>query len=53
MLISLQEAVAVQTMEKLGQILKENGLSLEDLIESGREIRGSIAEKKYGRQRGT
>ncbi len=47
-LISSQEIVATKTLDKIGQALKEKGLSLTELIESGREIRGSIIEKKYG-----
>lgn len=47
-LISPQEIVATRALDRIGQVLKEKGLSLEELIESGREIRGSIIEKKYG-----
>ena len=30
------------------QILREQGFTLDDLIESGREERGKIVEEKYG-----
>lgn len=47
-LISPQEIVATKTLDRIGKVLKEKGLSLEDLIESGREERGSIMKKQYG-----
>jgi AbrB family looped-hinge helix DNA binding protein len=47
-LISPQEVVATEALEKIGEILRENGLTIEQLIESGREIRGQIVKKKYG-----
>ncbi len=46
--ISPQQAVANQALDKIGEVLRERGLSLEKLMESGREERGSIIEKKYG-----
>ena len=48
-LISPQEVVAVKAMDRLGEIIKDNGLSLEELMESGREIRGKIIEERYPR----
>src|SRR6266542_1456588 len=47
-LISPQEIVATKALDRIGEVLKERGLSLNKLIESGREVRGSIIEKKYG-----
>jgi antitoxin PrlF len=46
-LISPQEIVAMETLDKLGEMLKEKGISLEELIDSGREVRGEIAREKY------
>ena|SRR3989344_1118677 len=46
--ISPQQAVANQALDKIGEVLREKGLSLEALIESGRMERGNILEKKYG-----
>lgn len=46
-LISPQQVIANQALDKLGQALKEKGLTLEELIESGREIRGRIVKEKY------
>ncbi len=48
--ISPQQVVANKALDRIGQVLKEKGLSLEELIESGREVRGSIIEKRYGLQ---
>ena len=47
-LISPQEVVATKAMNRLGQIIKENGLTLEDLMERGREMRGQIVKEQYG-----
>lgn len=47
-LITPQQVVANKALDRIGQVLKEKGLSLEELIESGREERGSIIEKRYG-----
>ncbi len=49
-LISPQEIVATKALDRINNVLKEKGLSLEELIESGRKERGNIIEKKYGLQ---
>ncbi|MBI3734737.1 MAG: AbrB/MazE/SpoVT family DNA-binding domain-containing protein [Chloroflexi bacterium] len=46
-LISPQEVVALDALEKIGQLLKENGLTLEELMASGRETRGQLIKEKY------
>lgn len=46
-LISPQEVVAMSALDKLGEMLKEKGITLDELIESGREIRGEIVREKY------
>jgi AbrB family looped-hinge helix DNA binding protein len=46
-LISPQEVVAAEALEKIGEILKENHLTIEQLMESGREIRGRIVKRRY------
>jgi hypothetical protein len=46
-LISPQEVVAMKVLDKLGEMLEGQGLSLEELIDSGRDIRGEIAKEKY------
>lgn len=47
-LITPQATVAMEALDKLGEALKKKGLTLEELIESGREIRGEIVKEKYG-----
>jgi antitoxin PrlF len=47
-LISPQEVIATQALDQIGQALKEKGLALEELVESGREMRGELIEKEYG-----
>lgn len=47
-LITPQEIVATKALNRIGKLLKEKGISLEAIIESGREERGNIIEKLYG-----
>lgn len=49
-LISPQEIVATKALDRIGEALKEKGVSLEELIESGREKRSSLIGKLYGIQ---
>jgi AbrB family looped-hinge helix DNA binding protein len=46
--ITPQEVIATQALDRLGAALREQGLSLEDLIESGREERAILIEEQYG-----
>lgn len=45
--ISPQEIVATKALDRIGKILRGKGVSLDEMIESGRKERGSILEKKY------
>jgi AbrB family looped-hinge helix DNA binding protein len=47
-LITPQEVLAMKALDQLGKALREKGLTLEELIESGREIRGQLIEEEYG-----
>jgi len=47
-LISPREVLAMDALDRIGEVLREQGLSLEELIESGREIRGQIVQEEYG-----
>jgi len=47
-LITPQEVVATNVLNRIGEALKEKGLSLEDLIESGREERSRLLEEQHG-----
>src|SRR2546425_8603272 len=47
-LITRQEVLATKALDRIGQVLRERGLSLEEMIESGREARGTLIEEQYG-----
>ena len=47
-LIAPQEVLATRALNRIGQVLSDKGISLEELIDSGREIRGQIIEEQYG-----
>jgi AbrB family looped-hinge helix DNA binding protein len=47
-LITRQEVVALDALDKIGEMLRERGVTLEEWIESGREIRGNLIEEEYG-----
>ena len=47
-LIKPAEVVASQALDQIGRALKEKGISLEELLERGRELRGEIIEEEYG-----
>lgn len=47
-LISPREVVALDALRRLGESLKAKGITLEELMESGREIRGELLEEMYG-----
>ena len=41
------EMLAFQLLDEIGNALEKKGISLDDLIESGREIRQEIYDEKY------
>ncbi len=47
-LISPREVIAMEALDRIGKALEERGITLEELIESGREIRGQLLEEEYG-----
>jgi AbrB family looped-hinge helix DNA binding protein len=47
-LITPQEIVALKALDEIGAALKEQGLTLEDMIESGRKIREELYREQYG-----
>ena len=49
-LISPREVLTMEALDRIGQVLKEQGIALEDLVDEGREIRGQIVESEYGLQ---
>jgi bifunctional DNA-binding transcriptional regulator/antitoxin component of YhaV-PrlF toxin-antitoxin module len=46
-LIAPQEIIASKALDEIGAILREQGLSLEDLIDSGREERAKLIREQY------
>jgi bifunctional DNA-binding transcriptional regulator/antitoxin component of YhaV-PrlF toxin-antitoxin module len=47
-LITSREAIATQVLDQIGAALREQGLVLDELIESGRQIRGELIRERYG-----
>jgi hypothetical protein len=38
----------MKALDRIGEALKKRGLSLDEIIESGREVRGQMMQEKYG-----
>lgn len=47
-LISPQEVIAMDILDRMGRVLREKGVTLEELMENGRKIRGALLEEEYG-----
>jgi AbrB family looped-hinge helix DNA binding protein len=47
-LITPQKVVALQALDRIGEILREQGLTLEELMDSGAEIREELVREDYG-----
>ena len=47
-LIQPVEVIVGNALDQLGEILREKGITLEELIESGREIREDLLKEQYG-----
>jgi len=47
-IIKPAEVIVTDSLDLIGEALKEKGLSLEQLMERGREIRGELIEEEYG-----
>jgi AbrB family looped-hinge helix DNA binding protein len=47
LLISSHESQLRQLLDEIGDALKEKGITLDELIERGREIRQDIHDEKY------
>ncbi len=47
-LITPQEVLATKALDRIGEVLKEQGLTLRELIESGRDERSRIIQERYG-----
>lgn len=47
-LITSRAIAAIRALDAIGEALKEQGFTLEDMIESGREIREELYREQYG-----
>ena len=45
--IKPSEVVVSDALDEIGRALKEKGISLEELLDRGREIRGELIEDEY------
>lgn len=48
LLITPQEVIATRALDRIGQLLREKGITLAEMIESGREERTKLLEEMYG-----
>ena len=48
LLLRPQEVVAMETLDLIGDALEKRGISLEELIDDGREIGSKLMEEEYG-----
>lgn len=47
-IIKPAEVIVAEALDETGKVLKEKGISLEELVKRGRAIRGGLVEKEYG-----
>src|SRR3712207_1503301 len=47
-LISPREVVVAKALEQIGAALQEKGITLEELMDDGRKIRGELVKELYG-----
>lgn len=48
LIISPREVLAMKYLDEIGDALKGKGITLEDMIASGEEIRKELIREKYG-----
>lgn len=49
-LLTRQEVIALDALDKLGELLRANEITLEEWLDSARDIRGALVEERYGLQ---
>lgn len=47
-MISRQEVVALDLLKEIGDSLRAKGITLDDLLEDGRTLRGELLKEMYG-----
>lgn len=50
LLISSKEALVMKLLDEIGDGLKAKGITLDELIESGREVKQEIYDEEYARE---
>ncbi|MGH2442195.1 MAG: AbrB/MazE/SpoVT family DNA-binding domain-containing protein [Chloroflexota bacterium] len=48
LLIAPQHVVAMKALDRVGELLREQDVDLDEMIESGREIRQELLKEEYG-----
>ncbi len=48
LIIPHAEGVAMESLDQIGEALKAKGITIEEMMEDGREIRGQLLEEEYG-----
>jgi AbrB family looped-hinge helix DNA binding protein len=48
LVIDARETLALKLLDEIGDVLEQKGISLDELIESGRETRQALYDEKYG-----
>ena len=48
LLLRPQEVIAMEALDLIGDALEKRGITLEELINDGREIRSRLIEEEYG-----
>lgn len=48
LLLTRREVIATESLEEIGKLLRERGVTLDEWLASGREIRGRLIEEEYG-----
>lgn len=48
LIVMPQVMLAMKLLDEIGEELKKSDVTLDELMESGREIRGEILKEKYG-----
>ena len=46
-ILSLQETIAMEALDKIGKALSDKGISVEELMRDGRKIRGKLIKRDY------
>ena len=49
-LISPREVLAMDALDRIGEALRKQGITLDELIQAGRDIRGRMVAEEYGLQ---